>query len=122
LAGCNKTADKGKTEDQLVSGGFTKAQAQCITDDVWDKVPKSDRDKLTGDGAQLTDTQKTIFLTATVKCARDKVVEQFTSGLTSITPAQITCITGKLTDADLVDALNSKTDSLTTAVTSCVSS
>ena len=126
LAGCQKTADKGKTEDQLVSAGFTKDQATCITDDVWDKIPKSQRDKLTASDAQLTDEQKTIFLAATVKCGRDKVVEQITAGLTSsnssITPDQVTCITGKLTDADLVDIMSSKSDALTAAVTSCVTS
>ena len=124
LAGCNKTADKGKTEDQLVSAGFTKDQATCITNDVWDKIPKSERDKLTDPKAELTEGQKTVFLTATVKCARDKVVEQITSGLSgassSITADQVTCITGKLTDDDLVNALNGKTDAITTAVTSCV--
>ncbi len=123
LAGCQKTADKGKTEDQLVASGFTKDQAKCITDDVWDKIPKSQRDKLTGSDAELTAEQKTVFITATVKCAHDKVIEEITSGLGSTaTPDQVACITGKLTDADLVDAMNGKTDSLTAAVTSCVTS
>jgi hypothetical protein len=123
LVGCQKTADKGKTEDQLVSAGFTKDQAKCITDDVWDKIPKSQRDKLTDKDAQLTTEQKTIFLAATVKCGRDKVIEQITSGLGStLSPEQITCITGKLTDDQLVDVLNGKTDSLTETMTSCVTS
>ena len=123
LAGCQKTADKGKTEDQLVSAGFTKDQAKCITDDIWDKIPKSERDKLTGTDAKLTDEQKTIFLTATVKCGRDTVMAQITSSLGStLTPDQVTCITGKLTDADLVDSMNGKTDALTAAMTSCVTS
>jgi polyhydroxyalkanoate synthesis regulator phasin len=127
LAGCNKSADKGKTEDQLVAdGGFTKEQAKCITDDVWDKIPKKDLDKLTDANAKLTEEQQTVFSLAAVKCARDKIVEQMKTGLTtsdaSVTPAQIDCIVAKLTDDDLVNIMKQQTDALTTAVTACVTS
>jgi len=124
LAGCNKTADKGKTEDQLVAAGFTKDQSKCITDDVWNKIPKKDLDKLTDVNAELTDQQKTIFSTAAVTCARDKVVSQIKDGVTgansSATPEQVDCIVAKLSDDDLVNVMNGKTDPLTTAVTSCL--
>ena len=127
LAGCSKSADKGKTEDQLVSeGGFTRDQAKCITDDVWDQIPKKDLDKLTDANAELTEEQKTVFSKAAVKCARDKIVEQMKSTLTgtdySITPEQIDCITGKLTDDDLVNLMKAQTDALTPAITACVTS
>jgi hypothetical protein len=124
LAGCNKTADKGKTEDGLVEQGFTKDQAKCITDDVWDKIPENDRDKLTDKDATLTPDQKTIFFTATLSCARDKVVSLLRDGITtsaaSITSAQLDCIFTKLTDDDLVKVLSGDSDVLTTTVTACV--
>ena len=127
LAGCNKSADKGKTEDQLVAdGGFTRDQAKCITNDVWDKIPKKDLDKLTNANAQLTPEQQTVFSQAAVKCARDKIIEQMKTGITAqdanVTPEQIDCITGKLTDEDLVNIMKSQTDALTNAVTACVTS
>jgi hypothetical protein len=123
LAGCQKTADKGKTEDQLVSAGFTKDQAKCITDDIWDKIPKSERDKLTDNGKELTEDQKTVFYTAMVTCAHDKVVEEITSGVgTTLTPDQLTCLSGKLTNELLVNVMKGQTDELTTVMTSCVTS
>ena len=127
LAGCNKSADKGKTEDQLVAdGGFTRDQAKCITDDVWDQIPKKDLDKLTNANADLSPEQQTIFSKAAVKCARDKIIEQMKTGITTqdanVTPEQIDCITGKLTDDDLVNIMNTQTDALTNAVTACVTS
>ena len=126
LAGCSKTADKGKTEDQLVAQGFTKDQAKCITDQVWDKIPKNERDKLTDKNAQLTDEQKQVFGKATVSCARDTVVAQMKNEVTSaggsVTPEQVDCVTGKLTDDDLVALMTGNTDALSAAVTSCVSS
>src|SRR4051794_15463409 len=73
LAGCSKSADKGKTEDQLVEAGFSEPQAKCITDDVWEKIPKKDLDKLTDKDANLNDDQKKVVNTAAVTCARDKV-------------------------------------------------
>jgi hypothetical protein len=127
LAGCSKSADKGKTEDQLVAdGGFTRDQAKCITDDVWDKIPKKDLDKLTDADADLTEAQKTIFSQAAVKCARDKIIEQMKTGLTgadsTVTDEQFECITSKLTDDDLVSIMKQQTDALTTAVSACVTS
>lgn len=123
LAGCSKTADKGKTEDQLVAQGFTKDQAKCITDQVWDKIPKDQRDKLTDKNATLTDDQKKVFGTAAVSCARDTVVAQMKSEVASAgsaTPEQVDCVTGKLTDDDLVALMTGNTDALSAAITSCV--
>jgi hypothetical protein len=116
-------------QDRRSAGGrwwFTRDQAKCITDDVWDKIPKKDLDKLTDANAKLTEEQQTVFSLAAVKCARDKIVEQMKTGLTtsdaSVTPAQVDCIVAKLTDDDLVNIMKQQTDALTTAVTACVTS
>jgi hypothetical protein len=125
-AGCSKTADKGKTEDQLVAAGFTKDQAKCITNEIWDRIPKKERDRLTAADAQLTNEQQAIVGQAEVKCARDKFVDQVKSAIsatnTSITPDQVDCILGKLSDADLAKVAGGDSAPLTDAVTGCVSS
>jgi hypothetical protein len=126
LAGCSKSADKGKTEDQLVAAGFTQDQAKCITDDVWEKIPKKDLDKLTDKDSTLNDDQKKVVNGAAVTCARDKVEAQIKDAVTgsnsAATPEQVDCIVGKLSDDELVSVMSGDTDALTTAVTSCVSS
>jgi hypothetical protein len=125
LAGCSKTASKSKTEDQFVAAGYTKDEAKCITDDLWSKIPKADRDKLTSSDAELTAEQKVIFAQAQVTCAKDKLVEQVKTAITgansSVTATQVDCIIGKLTDADLVSVVGGTTAPLTAAVTACLS-
>jgi hypothetical protein len=125
LTGCSKTASKSKTEDQFVAQGYTKDQAKCITDDLWDNIPKSERDKLTASDAELTTEQKTIFAQAQVTCAKDKLIEEVKTAITttnsSVTATQVDCILGKLTDADLVAMVGGQTPVLTAAITACVS-
>jgi hypothetical protein len=125
LAGCNKTADKAKTTDQFVSDGFTKDQATCITDTLWAKIPKKDLDGLTDPKAVPTDEQATIVGQAVVTCGKDTLIDQmkgqFAAADASMTPAQIDCIIGKLTDADLLDFVNGKQDAVVTATTACTS-
>ena len=125
LAGCTKSADKGKTVDQLVTQGFTKPEATCITDDVWDKIPSKERNRLTDAKAELTAEQQAIFSKAALTCARGTVVNQMKDAISasdsSATPAQIDCIIGKLSDDDMLSMMDGKTDALGPAITACVS-
>jgi hypothetical protein len=60
-----------------------------------------------------------------VTCGKDTLIDQmkgqFAAADASMTPAQIDCIIGKLTDADLLDFVNGKQDAVVTATTACTS-
>lgn len=126
LVACSKTADKGATEKQLQGAGFTKDESKCITDEVWDKIPSKERDRLTEKNAELTDEQKQVLGHAVVGCAKENIVTQLKAQLTDtggMTSEVADCIVGKLSDDDLAAVFSQQTpDSLTQAATTCAPS